>query len=375
MAKPTKRRSSAPPPSPAGAGNGGVHPAARGATAARSERGRLIGLLPDLGPLGRAGFCALLAALALAPILGGLPSGPTYGSDPALGLLRILVLLAALCLSIQPPPSRPGSGHPEGTRGVRAAVWTLLGLTLASLLVHSRFLTSPVLLFAMLPATLDWLCYALVFTLALALARDRKALLLLVEALLVGAAWVALEGAREYGDYVQAGSPQGRVQATFVSPNFAAGFLGLCLPIAAAAFLRARSNLLVVITVLCAALTAGVLVATGSRLGIAAAGAGLGAAFLMALIGGLRLPWGRIGALAAAAGWQVTVSARSGETEDDWLADLAVGWGGDQIKVGSITRSERLAKYNRLLAIEAETGLPVADPPARGASSERALSC
>lgn len=60
--------------------------------------------------------------------------------------------------------------------------------------------------------------------------------------------------------------------------------------------------------------------------------------------------------LARSAGWAVTVSARSGETEDDWLADLAVGWGGDQIKIGSITRSERLAKYNRLLAIEAETG-------------------
>lgn len=63
--------------------------------------------------------------------------------------------------------------------------------------------------------------------------------------------------------------------------------------------------------------------------------------------------------LARSAGWRVTVSARSGETEDDWLADLAVGWNADQIKVGSITQSERLAKYNRLLAIEAETGLPV----------------
>jgi enolase len=60
--------------------------------------------------------------------------------------------------------------------------------------------------------------------------------------------------------------------------------------------------------------------------------------------------------LARAAGWSVTVSARSGDTEDDWLADLAVGWSGDQIKVGSITQSERLAKYNRLLAIEADTG-------------------
>lgn len=65
--------------------------------------------------------------------------------------------------------------------------------------------------------------------------------------------------------------------------------------------------------------------------------------------------------LARGAGWRITVSARSGETEDNWLADLAVGWNGDQIKVGSITQSERLSKYNRLLAIEAETQLPVTE--------------
>jgi enolase len=56
--------------------------------------------------------------------------------------------------------------------------------------------------------------------------------------------------------------------------------------------------------------------------------------------------------LAREAGWRVSVSARSGETEDNWLADLAVGWAGDFIKVGSITQSERLAKYNRLLKIQ-----------------------
>ncbi|MBI2927993.1 MAG: phosphopyruvate hydratase [Verrucomicrobia bacterium] len=67
--------------------------------------------------------------------------------------------------------------------------------------------------------------------------------------------------------------------------------------------------------------------------------------------------------LARSAGWLVTVSARSGETEDDWLADLAVGWSGDQIKIGSITQSERLAKYNRLLEIEAETRLPLHEWP------------
>jgi len=63
--------------------------------------------------------------------------------------------------------------------------------------------------------------------------------------------------------------------------------------------------------------------------------------------------------LAKGAGWQVAVSVRSGETEDNWVADLAVGWRGDQCKPGSITQSERLAKYNRLLAIESETGWPV----------------
>lgn len=58
--------------------------------------------------------------------------------------------------------------------------------------------------------------------------------------------------------------------------------------------------------------------------------------------------------IARAAGWTVVASARSGETEDTWLADLAVGWAADYIKVGSVTQSERLAKYNRLLVIESE---------------------
>ncbi len=56
---------------------------------------------------------------------------------------------------------------------------------------------------------------------------------------------------------------------------------------------------------------------------------------------------------AEAAGLRAIVSARSGETEDSFLADLAVASGAGHIKVGSVTRSERLAKYNRLLRIEA----------------------
>jgi enolase len=61
--------------------------------------------------------------------------------------------------------------------------------------------------------------------------------------------------------------------------------------------------------------------------------------------------------LAREAGYRAVVSARSGETEDAFLADLAVAAGAGQIKIGSVTRSERLAKYNRLLVLEAETDL------------------
>ncbi len=61
-------------------------------------------------------------------------------------------------------------------------------------------------------------------------------------------------------------------------------------------------------------------------------------------------------AQARAAGYAVVVSARSGETEDDFIADLAVGASAGQIKVGSLAQSERLAKYNQLLRIEEELG-------------------
>jgi len=63
--------------------------------------------------------------------------------------------------------------------------------------------------------------------------------------------------------------------------------------------------------------------------------------------------------LARSAGWQATISVRSGDTEDDWYSDLAVGWSGDQTKAGSLTQSERLVKYNRLIEIEADLHLPV----------------
>jgi len=58
-------------------------------------------------------------------------------------------------------------------------------------------------------------------------------------------------------------------------------------------------------------------------------------------------------------GWSYVVSHRSGETEDTFLADFTVAMGGGQIKTGSACRSERIAKYNRLLEIERELGSTV----------------
>ncbi len=67
-------------------------------------------------------------------------------------------------------------------------------------------------------------------------------------------------------------------------------------------------------------------------------------------------------AMASAAGYTAVISHRSGETEDATIADLAVGTGAGQIKTGSLCRSDRVAKYNRLLRIEAELGLTAPYP-------------
>lgn len=60
--------------------------------------------------------------------------------------------------------------------------------------------------------------------------------------------------------------------------------------------------------------------------------------------------------MSRAAGYGVMVSHRSGETEDNFIADLVVGLGTGEIKTGAPCRSERLAKYNQLLRIEEELG-------------------
>ena len=60
--------------------------------------------------------------------------------------------------------------------------------------------------------------------------------------------------------------------------------------------------------------------------------------------------------MAHKAGWTAVVSHRSGETEDNTIADIAVATNAGQIKTGSLSRSDRMAKYNQLLRIEEELG-------------------
>ena len=70
-------------------------------------------------------------------------------------------------------------------------------------------------------------------------------------------------------------------------------------------------------------------------------------------------------AMADEAGYSSVVSHRSGETEDTTIADLSVCTAATQIKTGSLSRSDRMAKYNRLLLIEAELGRAPHSPAAR----------
>jgi len=66
--------------------------------------------------------------------------------------------------------------------------------------------------------------------------------------------------------------------------------------------------------------------------------------------------------MAKRAGYTAVVSHRSGETEDSTIADLAVATSCGQIKTGSMSRSDRVAKYNRLLVIEDELGKKASYP-------------
>jgi len=70
--------------------------------------------------------------------------------------------------------------------------------------------------------------------------------------------------------------------------------------------------------------------------------------------------------MAKRAGYTAVISHRSGETEDSTIADIAVGTNAGQIKTGSLSRSDRMAKYNQLLRIEEDLG-DIAHYPGRRA--------
>jgi O-antigen ligase len=247
------------------------------------------------------GFVALLLALMLAPCIGGAPAGVLYEHDVPLNALRALTGIAAL-LCLPPLPQR----RERGGGGVRA-VLALIAATLAilSLLVHTRMLTSPVLLFAMLPATLDWICYALLFLLCLRYARlDPRFAFLIAAALGIGATILAVSVAQDYGQMAQSGMRDYRSQGTFFSPNFAAGLLALVLPILSVSCLAVRHRLAALAIGAASAVVFGALVATGSRAGVAIGSLGLAVALLLAAVPArgshLAIPWLRLAALLAA---------------------------------------------------------------------------
>jgi hypothetical protein len=248
--------------------------------------------------IAKLGLGLFLLVLVLAPLVGGYPSGVTYGADLPLSALRVVTLLAGLFVAAFARPLNPVFAG--------AFVWSAVAGTVLSFLVHSGFLSRETFLFALLPATLDWLCYGVIFTLAAHLAQtgDLKTgeetgpLWWSVGALAAGGTLAAALGALEV---LTSTVPGTRAQSPFFSPNFLAGFLGLCLPVVAAWFATTGKRNEQIPLGVATALIGGALVATGSRSGLALAVGGLGLAFLLALV--LRrgkLPWARIGLVVAA---------------------------------------------------------------------------
>ncbi|MCX6368837.1 MAG: O-antigen ligase family protein [Armatimonadetes bacterium] len=234
----------------------------------------------------KVGFYALLLALALAPFLGGNPAGAEYNSDASLGALRILVLVAALASQTHPlaPSLRAGKRN--------VALWFAVAWSALSLLIHSKFFTSPSLLFAQIPAVLDLLCAALVFSLATKSDEGQRQKISI--ALIVGLGLHALMAAQQYGTAKQAGQDWFRATGLFFSPNFSAGFIGLLLPLAFVLCLLAKERLVTLGFGLASALGFGALIASGSRVGLAAAGLGLLVALLFSI---KQIPWQRLGVL------------------------------------------------------------------------------
>ena len=240
---------------------------------------------------------ALLLALLLAPVLGGSPAGVLYQSDVNWGILRLLILLAG-CLSlwIRPLPANP----------TLIAIWLAFGWTLLSLLVNSHFLTASTLLFAQIPALLDWLCFAVVFTGCLQVWGNSKAMpqketlaSALPMAISAGATLCAIMGIIQTVGEWQAGHFDTRVSGTFFNPNFAAGLYAISLPVTIGVALNqpTRSRFLLWSGIV--AILSGGLAATGSRVGVLAALTGIVVTIILSAAT-LRsaMPWRRFGVIA-----------------------------------------------------------------------------
>ncbi len=253
------------------------------------------------GRLAPLGLYVFLAALALAPLLGGTPAGSDYalaawGGDGMSGVLRALIVAAALLAATLGAPYEPTTTVPAmiarcGVYG--AALWVAVSAS-----VHSRLFTSPVYLFALLPEALNWLVFAFAFALAARFAgQDRANIGRMATALIVGGVLCAVVGILSFGTVPGAERASHRESATFFSPNFAAGFSALALPVAAALFLAAEGLLAVVLMATGTALLFALLMITGSRAGLGLTLAGLALALILSLIRGISLPWKRVGGI------------------------------------------------------------------------------
>ncbi|MBC8136657.1 MAG: O-antigen ligase family protein [Fibrella sp.] len=251
------------------------------------------------GRFAKLGFYLFLGALALAPLLGGTPVGPDYalaawGGDSMSGVVRALVLVAALLTT-----TLGASYHPKLTIAGMIARYGIYGATLwvaMSAFAHTRFFTSPVYVFAMLPEVLNWIVFAVAFALAARfVGQDRANIPRMATALLVGGILCAVVGVLSYGTIPGAERVLHRESATFFSPNFAAGFCALTIPITVALFLVAEGLLSIVIAGVGTALLFSLLMITGSRAGLGLTLAGLTIALTLSLVRRVPLPWKRVG--------------------------------------------------------------------------------
>ena len=267
-------------------------------------------LTAKLGPV------LFLLAVLLAPLIGGNPAGEQFGGDAALHALRFLMLLAATLMGV---PSLM-----QGKWPARAAWLGLVlygGSAVASLLIHSKGLTSQVFLSTMLPGTLDILTHIAACLVAAGLWIIPEQRQRIVDVIQLGASIAAGSILLEAISAPDAGH---RSVGTFFSPNFAAGFIGAALPFVVVQLLGATAAPRRITAIISLGMLGAALVATGSRGGIALGVGGVILTLLVALIrDGIRVPikWIGIGLglfLIGAATQRGAILARTagGSTQD-----------------------------------------------------------